>query len=330
MLRIHFTPEDLARVRVAPEPDYLWEIANSVQTLQRRDGAPVFGTWRGWARARLTGTRPLLSVLLPPRGYSPDFLTPSQDTPASLDTALDTLLSTPRSRLRTDLARLDATRPLPRWTSDLAEGDTETLNRLGEAIRTYHAQAIAPLWNTIHAHIDADRMLRMRSLLTGGVEGLLAGLGPHFRWKPPVLEVDYPVEKVLRLEGRGLLLQPSFFCWPAPVSLADADLMPVLVYPVPHDLDMARGPAPPYERPHPLGALLGNTRAAVLRTAVHGCSTSELARQLGVTAPAVSQHVAVLREAGLLMTVRQAGRALHVATAEGRALLRCVPGGNSG
>ncbi|NED28479.1 transcriptional regulator, partial [Streptomyces anulatus] len=35
MLRIHFTSEDLTRVRVAPGPDFLWEITNSVQTLQR-------------------------------------------------------------------------------------------------------------------------------------------------------------------------------------------------------------------------------------------------------------------------------------------------------
>lgn len=45
MLRIDFTPEDLTRVRVAPGPDFLWEITNSVQTLQRTDGERVFGAW---------------------------------------------------------------------------------------------------------------------------------------------------------------------------------------------------------------------------------------------------------------------------------------------
>ncbi len=43
MLRIHFTPEDLTRVTVARGPDFLWEITNSVQTLQRADGEGVFG-----------------------------------------------------------------------------------------------------------------------------------------------------------------------------------------------------------------------------------------------------------------------------------------------
>lgn len=71
MLRIHFTSEDLTRVRVAPGPDFLWEITNSVQTLQRADGQRVFGAWRRWVRPRLPESRRLLSPLLPPHGYSP-------------------------------------------------------------------------------------------------------------------------------------------------------------------------------------------------------------------------------------------------------------------
>ncbi|CAM5564513.1 winged helix-turn-helix transcriptional regulator [Streptomyces californicus] len=42
---------------------------------------------------------------------------------------------------------------------------------------------------------------------------------------------------------------------------------------------------------------------------------------LQVTHPAVSQHMNVLRAAGLTTTVRTGGRAFHLATAEGRALL---------
>ncbi|GHB26601.1 hypothetical protein GCM10010392_63550 [Streptomyces clavifer] len=55
MLRVHFTPEDLARVRVAPGPDFLQEIGDSVQTLQSRDGERVFGAWRHRVRPRLSG-----------------------------------------------------------------------------------------------------------------------------------------------------------------------------------------------------------------------------------------------------------------------------------
>ncbi|MEE1738303.1 winged helix-turn-helix domain-containing protein [Streptomyces sp. BE147] len=323
MLRVHFTSEDLARVRVAPGPDFLWEISNSVQTLQRRDGERVFGAWRRWARPRLSGGRRLLSSLLPPRGYSPDFLTPTSGDRTTMQAAVDTLMSTPRTRLRAELAQLSSSHRLPDWTSSLAGGDREALRRLGDALHAYRLEALEPHWQRVHAHIDADRALRLHSLLDGGTEGLLTGLGPHFRWRPPVLEVTYPVDQQLRLGGRGLVLQPSFFCWPTPITLADGDLPPVLVHPIHHTADWAGSASDDRATTGtgPLGPLLGHTRAGVLRAARTGCSTVQAARLLDVTHPAVSQHLNVLRAAGLITTVRRAGRAFHVATAEGRALL---------
>ncbi|WNI21074.1 winged helix-turn-helix domain-containing protein [Streptomyces sp. ITFR-16] len=320
MLRVHFTSEDLARVRVAPGPDFLWEISNSVQTLQRRDGERVFGTWRRWVRPRLSAGPRLLSSLLPPHGYSPDFLTPTCGDRATLQASVDTLLSTPRPRLRTELTQLASSLQLPSWVRSLAGGDAETLRQLGGALRTYQREALAPYWRRVHADVEADRAVRLHSLLDGGTEGLLTGLGPQFRWRAPVLEVTYPVEQDLHLRGRGLVLQPSFFCWPTPITLADGDLPPVLVHPIQHTPDWA-GPARPAEDAGPLGPLLGHTRAGILRATRTGCSTVEAARLLDVTHPAVSQHLNVLRAAGLVTTVRRAGRSLHVATAEGRALL---------
>lgn len=320
MLRIHFTPEDMARVRVAQGPDFLWEIANSVQTLQRSDGQRVFGAWRRWVRPRLPESRHLLSPLLPAFGYSPDFLTPTSGDRSTLPAAVDTLLGTERPRLRAELSLLARSRRLPSWTRALAEGDGETLERLGEALHAYQAQALVPHWHQVRADIDADRARRMQSLMDGGTEGLLVSLGPGVRWRPPVLEVDYPVDQQLHLRGRGLLLQPSFFCWPAPTTLADTELSPVLVHPIHHTADWVTSSAG--RRDHDgLGQLVGRTRAALLRATRTGCSTVEAARLLQVTHPAVSQHAKVLRAAGLITTVRTAGRALHVATAEGRALL---------
>ncbi|UED85069.1 ArsR/SmtB family transcription factor [Streptomyces profundus] len=323
MLRIHFTPEDLARVRVAPGPDFLWEITNSVQTLQRSDGERVFGAWRRWARPRLPQSRRLLSPLLPPYGYSPDFLTPTSGDRTTLRAAIDTLLGTPRPRLRTELTRLAASTRLPGWTRALAEGDADTLVQLGDALHAYQAQALLPHWAHVRADVEADRARRLQSLMDGGTEGLLAGLGPGTRWCPPVLEVAYPVDQHLYLAGRGLLLQPSFFCWPTPTTLADGRLPPVLVHPIHHTAGWASGAAGPraVAGRDPLGRLLGRTRAELLRAARTGCSTVEAARLLQVTHPAVSQHMNVLRAAGLITTVRTVGRAFHLATAEGRALL---------
>jgi biotin operon repressor len=331
MLRVFFTAEDLARVRVRSGADPLWEIANSFQLLRKRVAGPVFGEWRRAVRSQLSPSSRLLTPLLPPTGYSPDFLTPDLgDAPAGgddridLDSAIDTVLRTPRARLAGDLRRLAGGREFPRWAVGLAHGELETVNRLGTAMRAYHTEALAPFWHRIEAHVEADRVIRTRSLLDGGTEGLLAGLEPGARWRPPVLEVAYPVSRVLRLEGRGLTLQPSFFCWQTPVMVADPALPPVLVYPIQHSADWwsdLPGIRPPGRR-NPLTALVGHTRAALLDATYTGSTTSELADRLGVSNAAVSQHVKVLREAGLLITVRQPGRSLHIATPDGRALLR--------
>ncbi|GAA2922697.1 hypothetical protein GCM10020221_18540 [Streptomyces thioluteus] len=139
------------------------------------------------------------------------------------------------------------------------------------------------------------------------------------RWRAPVLEADYPVDRDLYLNGRGLLLVPSFFCRGNPVALQNPDLAPVLVYPARH----ASESAPPVAAaPRSLGKLVGHTRSAVLGSIGGGCTTSELARRVGVSAASASQHAGVLREAGLVLTLRHGSAVLHTLTPLGAALLR--------
>jgi len=135
-----------------------------------------------------------------------------------------------------------------------------------------------------------------------------------------VLEVDYPVERDLHLEGRGLLLVPSYFCWGRPTALADPGLDPVLVYPVEKlPLDIAR------TREDGLERLLGRTRAAVLAE-VAGQSartSSEVAEAVGIALPSVSHQIGVLRDGGLVASHRDGKYVLHTATPLGLRLLDC-------
>lgn len=325
MLRIHFTREDVARVRVAAGPDPLWEITNSFQALITEENAPVFGAWRRLVRPRLPATSRMLAPLLPPQGYSPDFLTPDLRGCFDLEGGVDMVLSTPRSLLRRDLARLTASRdrpwPVPTEIRALAEADLTALHRLRSALLAYHRHALAPFWPHIRALVDADRALRARAVLEGGTDGLLAGFRPVLRWQPPVLEADYPVDRDLWLGGRGLLLQPSFFCIRRPVTLADPEVPPVLVYPVQHTLGWATPSRGTPEQHAPLVSLIGRTRAAILEDAVTGRTTRELAQRLRISDPAASYHTAVLRRAGLLLSMRRSRTVLHTITPSGLALL---------
>ncbi|MFD7013039.1 ArsR/SmtB family transcription factor [Streptomyces sp. NPDC059928] len=319
MLRIHFTGEDLARLRMAPGPDTLWETILSFHRLRDRRGASVFGEWRQETRARLSGETRLLSAIVPCRGYFPDFLTPPRG-PHSLESGLERIRETEPERLNEELSRLPGGRPATGWGAALADGASGQLGRLADALGAYHRAAVSPYWAHIQTRVDADRAARGRALLDGGAGELLASLPPMLRWRDPVLEADYPVDRELHLDGRGLLLQPSFFCRRTPVALQDPKLPPVLVYPVTHTQAPYESPPGP-ERASSLGRLVGHTRSSVLQSIGNGCTTSELARRAGVSLASASQHAGVLRDAGLLVTLRHGNSVLHTLTPLGSALL---------
>ncbi|MFJ8577067.1 ArsR/SmtB family transcription factor [Micromonospora sp. NPDC093277] len=331
MLKVIFTCEDILRTRVAPTADPIWELVLSLHLLQGRRRDPLLSEWRRSTthnlRKESTAERfRLLLALNPPRGYFPDFLTPyaSRD---GFQAGLEAVRGTPIGMLRRDLTRLADENLLPTPAAALARGEPEVLHHLTDSMARYHSLAVTPYWPRIQAAVEADRALRARAMLDGGTEGLLASLRPGMRYADGVLEVlDYPDNRELRLDGRGLLLVPSFFCARTPVALLDPALPPVLVYPVDRLGGLARRTGPGGGR-HPdgtreaLAALLGRTRAAVLKAADDGCTTGEMARRLSISAAAASQHTTVLRNAGLLVSHRDRNTVLHTLTPLGRAVL---------
>lgn len=323
MLRVIFTEEDLTKVRIAPTPDPLWEIANSLDRLQTRRGRWAYAPWYRSTRSALTADpvlrRMVGSMLLPlfPRAsYFPDFLTPSAGSDG-LDAGIDAILTTPQARVTSELKTLALVHHAPKWAPRLADGSLHA--SLATSLRAYHQQLIQPYQDVMREALDADRARRDRALARGGVERLLGSFYPLMRWSSPVLEVKYPYTKTLHLAGRGLLLTPSYFCWEFPITLADSDLPPVLTYPVLPEVTPTTPGKPP------TAALLGTTRAAVLRATASALTATEIATQVGIGAPTTSHHLGVLRENGLVSTHRHDKVVLHVLTPLGAALLRQHP-----
>lgn len=265
-------------------------------------------------------------MLIPSRGYFPDFLTPAEGQ-YGWDVGLDALRGIRPDRMRHELQLLGAGAPMtPRLREFMDDGAKHLPRLLGE-LRAYHRAAVEPYWTHIQAQIEAERAARGRALLDGGADELLASLPPMLRWRAPVLECDYPVDRDVRLRGRGLLLQPSFFCRRTAVTLHDPELPPVLVYPAAAQLASApaggEGARPVEEqRQRTLGKLVGHTRSVVLRAIGDGATTSELARRAGVSLASASQHACVMREAGLVTTLRRGNAVLHTVTPLGAALLK--------
>lgn len=336
MLRIHFTDVDLARTRIGGSPNPLWEITTSLHRFQTRKGRWTYAEWHRATRGRLEERglgRVLREILLPmfPRAsYFPDFLTPAESV-EGLDAGLEAVVATPPHRVLAEVAHLDRVVGAPSWAPRLAE--RETREELVRAIRAYHDAAIAPYGEQIQARLEAERAMRCRALLDGGVEGMLTDLGPAMRWRRSVLHVDFPCsDRDLYLNGRGLTLVPSYFCWHSPTTLADPRLPPVLVYPVHHETSALRLGSPgtrgaghvvgPTDYPAALTGLLGRARAGVLCAAAVGATNGEIARAVGISVSSASRYAAALRAAGLITSNRCGATVLHTLTPAGAAVLR--------
>ncbi|MFI7337219.1 ArsR/SmtB family transcription factor [Streptomyces sp. NPDC050085] len=299
-----------------------------LQTTQGRSG---FGMWRHRTATELRADsglgdiRDLLLPLAPAAAYFPDFLTPAEGV-LGYETGRDALLSTPRQRLHDEVAQLAAGGSLPTWSHDLSRGQAHIMGRLERILDRYYATAIAPYMAHIRGRFDAERSAHARDILDGGVERLLEHLHPTIQWTAPILQVHYHSDWDLHLEGRGLLLIPSFFCFQKPITLADPALTPVLLYPMeptPFWQAAYGGGAEGNERR--LAALVGPTRAALLHTVPREHTNSSIAHTVGISDGTATYHMKVLCEAGLVTHRRRANAVHYSLTPLGRALIGIPP-----
>jgi DNA-binding transcriptional ArsR family regulator len=329
--RIHFTAEDLARVRISPGFGPLAETLWSLSLLHCPAQRPVaFGGWREHAYRQLTGpARPELkplTLLMPHAGHMVDLVTLTGEQ-ATMEESLEALLEVPQDRFLGELADTDSHYSLATDAWHVAEPGSDARQRLAQATQAAYRTLVEPYWPRINARLRAEQALRGRVLMEGGVERLLTTLAPAWiRWEAPVLQILMDHEIDIQLSGRGLVLVPSLFMGQFPGLYFDLDEdrgAPILVFPAAGELTdtMAVWNGGAQADGNALAALLGRTRAAALTAIGDGCTTTELARQVNVSPAAASQHTAVLRDAGLIVTRRRGGAVLHTLTALGTQLL---------
>lgn len=309
------------------------ELGLAIRALQDRTHRARLDAWRRRSVATALPQRAHLALsLIPPVGVSPTYLTPA--VMGRAEEGLDQVRAAPQSQIRAQTARLSRARPVPSWARHLAD-DPALYRQLSDGLGDLYSVLLAPYWDQATDLFAADRSLRMRQLMDGGVESLLSQANPHrMRWAPPVLEIRMPngIEDDLYLEGRGVCLVPSIFATRTTVD-DEAQPQPTVCFPASAEQPLRTLTVFGAERTDPasapaLSALLGQTRSAVLHIlAEHpGCSTKELATLAGVAPASASEHATVLRDAGLIQTVRHRNRALHTATSLGVALLNGTSG----
>jgi DNA-binding transcriptional ArsR family regulator len=320
VLTLDFLAEDLAQTRLACSP--LWE---TIESLRMRQDPAAFAVHEEWVRVSEERLRGFdfgeLLELVPPVGYIPDFLTPPPQAPLpSIADELAELEATPAAQVRADLAdrfgpEAAAPEHVRRWLARPAEARDHIVGLL----REYWERAVAPDWPRIRALHEAELESRARQQARKGTGQLLGDLHPAIAWRAGTLRVRGRRAGRVALGGRGLVVISSVFVWPLACSMVAPPWQPALVYP-PRGVGGLWAPEP-RDGAVALEALLGRTRAAVLRRLAAPCTTTDLARDLDLTAGAVSLHLTVMHQAGLLVR-RRAGRSvLYGLGAVGEALL---------
>jgi DNA-binding transcriptional ArsR family regulator len=323
--RIHFTDEDLARIQVSPTLGPLAETFMAM-VLLRSPCAPrkLFGEWRSQVGGTITSRMTPLTSLIPPGSTGVDLLTLTGEAP-TIGQGLAALLAMPREHLLAEMGITDRRYALP--ASAWAMAEPEAREQLADAAQAAHRALVEPYWTRMHAYLHTEQVARSRILARDGPDKLLASLqGPDIHWRPPVLELFYPKDMDLHLDGRGLAIVPSVFVGRRPNLThdpANPRATPRLIMPAAAEVvSHGRMWDAPQHTGAALAALVGRNRAAVLSAVVEGGTTTEVADRVGISLAAASQHASVLRDAGLIITRRQGSSVLHVLTPLGAELLQ--------
>lgn len=317
MIEFRFEVGDLATTSFAYSP--LQETVFSLRCLHDPARYPHHRPWLRRIRPRLDALdRELLTALVAPWLWVPDFLTPRPDRarPAFAD-ELDRVRRTPWDVVESDFRATYRTEDaLPPVVARGLADPGALLARAADALDAYwHTCLATAWWPRAQSILEADLAHWGRVLAEQGVGAMFEGLDGRLTWSDGQLRLstrDFMLQAPwadTSIGGRGLVLLPRLFARGAQCQIDPAH-PPTLVYP-------ARGRAilseePPPVTDHALVRLLGRPRARLLLLLAEPASTTELAHRLDVTPGAVSQHLAVLYDAGLLSRTRS-GRVVRYA-----------------
>jgi hypothetical protein len=292
---------DLLQCRFAVSP--LTETTDALRALVRPTPEGYHLTWQRQVRPQLPGLRiePLLAILSWP-GYQPDFLAPAPDSPfTEAEAELDRVRATPPTRVATELSTI-------RHIHSALAGRPEEVRDL--LARAWLA-LIQPWWPQVRDVLDADITYRARRLADDGVAATLNELDPRVSWRDDALRFAHSDTWEMDLSGGELVLIPSVFAWPHPAVSYDP---PAVIYPARGIGDLWQ-PAPRSDED--LARLIGRPRAVLLTALTEPASTTGLAARTRIPVSSVSEHLAILRAAGLVSTTRTGRYLMHQRTALG-------------
>ena len=308
-LLVRFRSEDLLRCRFAVSP--LIETCSALRSLAQPGAAAYHLPWQRQARRLIPelAIEPLLAVLSW-QGEQPDFLNPAPENPfTEIETELNRVRAMPPGRVAAELAPVSSAHPA------LSGDPARVRDLLADMLARGWAAFVEPWWPRLRDVLDADITYRARRLADAGTSATLSELDARVSWHAHVL--GFPLSETREIDvpdGAELVLVPSVFIWPGSAVSFDP---PAVIYP-------ARGIGqlwqPGARSAEDLTRLIGRTRTVLLSALAEPASTTGLAARTGIPVSSVSEHLAILRAAGLVATTRTGRFLVHQRTALGIAL----------
>lgn len=324
MIHIHFATRDLVNVRFAFSP--LLETTISYYTLYYPNRNMIYDNWADETQRAIHGLEfSFMDAVILPRHYMADFLTPTPTQPRTDFAAeLQAVLATPPDIVRDNVRyviELDGESEIRNY---FLAYPSEALHCLVEEMRLYWQRALSAHWSRILAVLENDVLYRARMLAVEGTESVLHSLDKRVRYEPGLLLLDkeYKSKRAkdysVQIDDNLLYLIPSVFSYESLSWQTTQPWHPALYY-------GTRGTGLwhtiPQQNNAALEITLGEARARILMTLGDPASTGELARRLHLTDGAISQHLTLLRQAGLVESQRRGYRVYHRLSERGTQLV---------
>ncbi|WP_196453121.1 DUF5937 family protein [Planomonospora sp. ID82291] len=184
-----------------------------------------------------------------------------------------------------------------------------------EALRRLWKAAVEPEWPSMRQALRAEMLDRAVQVNREGLRAVLPRLHHSAACEGDAITVEKTVDIDVGCP-EGLILVPSLFITDRMQCTTSDHWTPAIYYPASGRYLWAPPPTP-----RSLDRLLGATRSRILAALTTPLQTTVVARLVGVTAPTASEHLAILRDVGLIDSSRAGRTAAHELTEAGRALL---------
>ena len=312
MTLLKVDPGTLANTRFALSP--LTETLAAIQILSGSHSLPWLAKWQArhrdaWQKLRSDKVFDAFTTTMAAARWMPDFLTPPPEgMETTFDDELRVVRETPPTRAHRDLALFGGGRIPAR----LDRGDI--VARLADAVSEVWGRIVQPEWPFRRAILERDVVRRAGTLAAYGWARALQDLSRGTKWcADGHIKVNDWDSPPFELGQAHLILVPNGF------GVAWLGIDPPRAYAVVYP---ARGIAVEVDERPPAGLqrLIGRSRAALLWALDEPASTTQLTAALSMTLGAAGDHLAVLRESGLVTRIRSGRSVLYRRTPLGDAL----------